>query len=369
MRILLISDGYPLDKEPNIYIFIHRQALALAKNNVEVVVLDIDLRSIRIYREKYNGIDVYRVSFPFITTKFPCLYAVLNKYIACKMYKKIEKEIGNVDIINAHFVQGAGEAAVELKRLYHKPVIITEHSSKIISNKNNAIQYYKKTYLKADTVITVSTALSNKLKQFGINNVMIPNVINTNIFYPTKRENTGSFTFLSIGSLIERKRFDLTIQAFAAIQMKYKNCKLIIVGEGELEKKLRELSEKLHVKNIKFIKMIKNDKLPELYNSVECFVLPSDSETFGMVYAEAIACGIPAIATDNGGALEIINNENGIIIPVGDLKALENAMEVEMNNKKRDSEELHNTIKNKFSENIFVEQYKKVVKNLGNKKE
>lgn len=54
---------------------------------------------------------------------------------------------------------------------------------------------------------------------------------------------------------------------------------------------------------------------------------------------------------------------------MGDLKALENAMEVEMNNKKRDSEELHNTIKNKFSENIFVEQYKKVVKNLGNKKE
>ncbi len=67
--------------------------------------------------------------------------------------------------------------------------------------------------------------------------------------------------------------------------------------------------------------------MAELYREADAFVLASRAETFGVVYIEAMAAGLPVIATDCGGPADFIRADNGLLIPVGDEKALADAME------------------------------------------
>ena len=64
----------------------------------------------------------------------------------------------------------------------------------------------------------------------------------------------------------------------------------------------------------------------QLLQQSDMFVLPSRSETFGVVYIEATACGLPIIATDCGGPKEIVTPQNGVLIPMDDTDALANAI-------------------------------------------
>lgn len=364
MTVLIICNGYPSTLEPNIYIFIHRQALALKKAGYNVVILDIDLRSFRwkrkygCYFEKYEGIEVYRISFPFVTTMFPRIYKFLNVQIGLKLFDKIIKKVGKIDLINAHFVKGAGQAAIAIKKKHNKLVVITEHSSKIMMDCNKLVEQFIPYYMAADKVIVVSEALKVKLERYGITCKTIANVIDTSIFKVIEHgDKNSSFTYLSVGNLIYRKRFDLTIRAFCKLHEKYKNTNLIIVGEGPLDSQLKLLAEKLKINSVTFIGGIDNNMMSELYNKCDCFVLPSDYETFGVVYAEAISCGIPAIAADNGGSKEIIDERNGLIVPRDDINALYKALEVMYESKsKYNKYKLHKIIENKFGEMRFVNQ-------------
>jgi glycosyltransferase involved in cell wall biosynthesis len=368
MRILIICGGYPLVTEPNIYVFVHRQALALKKAGYDVVVLDIDLRSIRwkrkygFYFEEYDGIDVYRCSFPFITVKFPRIYRFLSQRLSDICYCKIKKQIGNIDFLNAHFVKGAGEAGVYLKKKYDIPLVITEHSSAILNNIDNYVERYVKTYNEADAVVVVSNALKHRLLGYGINAYIIPNVIDTARFKLMAEKKKDKFIFLSVGRLTQGKRFDLTIKAFSKIHERYADTELLIIGKGEKKKEIVNMANQLAKKSVTFIKCVNNDDMPSIYNECDCFVLPSDFETFGMVYAEAISCGIPAIATDNGGSKEIINEHNGIIIPLNDVEKLTEAMKFVYENRgqfKRN--ELHQSIEERFGEKAFVNKYKEII--------
>ena len=68
------------------------------------------------------------------------------------------------------------------------------------------------------------------------------------------------------------------------------------------------------------------DKLKEIYPQGDAFVLASKSETFGVVFIEAMATGLPVIATDCGGPSDIVNEKNGYLIPVDDKQALVEAL-------------------------------------------
>lgn len=369
MKYLIICNGYPKKNESNIYIFVHRQALALKEAGNTVAVLDIDLRSIRwkrrfgFFRENYDGIDVYRFSFPFVTVIFKDLYSKLNKRIGVYCAKRIFHDYGKMDIVCPHFAMGAGEAAIAIKKKYCIPVVLTEHSSRILSSDDVVLNRYKYVYDSADATITVGQALSNKLKKHGINNTVIPNVIDTEIFKPYHIKSKKNKIFLSVGSLQQRKRFDLFIRAFSKVQTLMPNSEAIIIGSGDLKKELKSLALELNVRHLKFINSVTNDKMPKYYSMADCFVLPSDFETFGMVYAEAIACGTPAVGTANGGAQEIITLENGIIIPKNDPDSLANAMMHIIDNT-YDKNELHQYIEQNFGVQHFLNEYNIICKRI-----
>lgn len=363
MRILVINNGYPSEEEPNIYIFVHKQVQALLEAGYKVVVLDIDLRSIRWKRrygcfyEKYQGVDIFRVSFPFVTVKLAEINYRLNQFIGVSSFKKIVKRYGAIDIVHCHFGKGAGNAGGAIKKKFQVPLVITEHSSSVLQEKKITLKYALKAYYDADKVMPVSKALMDVLSFYNVHNIeLIPNVIDTDLFQVKKEiHSKDAFTFLSVGQLIPSKRFDLLLEAFGKLRSKGYNCRLTIVGKGVQEQELVRLIKESKIDNITFIEQIPNNEIVKQYNKSDCFALVSDYETFGVVYAEALACGIPAIATDNGGSKEIINSGNGVIVKCGDKNEIANAMEYMIQNYKQYSpQKLHNEMEKKFGKESFI---------------
>lgn len=128
-----------------------------------------------------------------------------------------------------------------------------------------------------------------------------------------------------------------------------------IINECNITDKVRLLGQKTR------------PELFELMRKSDTFVLASKSETFGVVYIEAMACGLPVIATRCGGPEDFVNDTNGILIPTDDIEDLSKALiKMRLNIDNFDNERISEECYNKFSsENIakqIVEQYYKVLK-------
>jgi glycosyltransferase involved in cell wall biosynthesis len=109
--------------------------------------------------------------------------------------------------------------------------------------------------------------------------------------------------FLMVGRLVSYKRFDLAVKVFSAIKKPLK-----IVGDGPERGRL----EKISAKNIKFLGLVSDYKMPEIYSRAQAVIFPQ-VEDFGIVPLEAMASGRPVIAYRGGGALEtIVDGKTGI---------------------------------------------------------
>lgn len=370
MRILVINNVYPSEKDPTSYVFVENQTIALKKHNIIPIVLDIDLRSYKhkrklgIFREIYNGVVVYRYSIPlgYVHNKF--IVKLLNKIIGKIAYKKIIKKEGKINLIQAHFGILSGYAALQIYKSYRIPYIITEHHSKVLNMDNKDLKKYMDIYNNAKRVIVVGIGLKNKLdKIVNKETIIVPNVIDVNKFTIINiSKEKKKFTFLSIGHLIPSKNHELLLKAYSSIEKQNPNVELIIVGEGYLKKELIELSKKLQIKNVKFIDRINNNELPLVYNKANCFVLPSKFETFGVVYAEALSCGIPVISTKCGGPELFVNKSNGYLIDNDNYEQLVISMKNMIKNYSNFSKkDIRESIINICSEDMFYRNMKKII--------
>jgi len=372
MKVLLISRGYPSDKYPTHGIFEFDQAKAIANLGHKVILASIDMRSIRRKRkwgfEKFekDGVLIYGVNFPI--GRGPNFILNFFSTIALRiLYRRIEKEQGKPDIMHAHFTR-IGYVAAKLKEDVDIPLVITEHSSEMmkqpINNSLKRIANYA--YHKADRVIAVSPALSKVIESnFKIDAIYVPNIVDTSNFQ-YKEKNTRDFTFITVGNLIYRKRMDLTVEAFSKAFENVDNVKLMVIGEGEERKKLEDIikRDKLDKKVVLKGRLDRN-AISKYMNQSDCFVLASRAETFGVVYIEAMASGLPVIATKCGGPEGFVNEENGILIPVDDMDALVDAMKWMYENIKiYNKEYISKSIIEKFSYKIVSEKIVEIYKDI-----
>lgn len=143
--------------------------------------------------------------------------------------------------------------------------------------------------------------------------------------YMGKREKV----VVAAGRLSHQKNVPLLLKAFAAFSRKYPEYRLRIFGEGELREELTELAATLQIAE-KVEMPGRSTALLEKMNSASMFVLSSDYEGMPNVLLEAMCMGMPVISTDcpSGGPKELIEDGvNGLLVPVGDVKALTAAME------------------------------------------
>jgi glycosyltransferase involved in cell wall biosynthesis len=347
-------------------IFEFDQAKALAQAGHKVIYAAVDVRSIRRWRKwgfescEKDGVQVEAINIPGGRIPKPILRQMQMQGLR-NLYKRIEAKHGKPDIIHAHFL-GYGNISTKVLSNQNIPIVLTEHLS-AMNNKVLEPQLFKlgsDTYPKINQLITVSKALADSIEvKFGIKSVVIPNIVDTNSFHfmgMIKDDNV--FTFISTGALIHRKRMDMLISSFHAAFRENRSVKLYIFGEGPERAKLKEMIANYELGTQVYLMGLKDRKeiAEKLYES-NCFVLASKLETFGVAYIEALAAGVPVIATRCGGPEEFVHEENGVLIEVDDAKALTNAMLEMYNTSNRfDKEKISKEIIEKFSPQAIAEQ-------------
>jgi len=195
------------------------------------------------------------------------------------------------------------------------------------------------TYKKADRIIAVSKSIKNVLEEdFSIQPEKIKIIYNPivleEIRYKSQKgvehpffKDENARVIISIGRLVEQKRFDRLLRAFSLVREKQMTARLIILGKGILQRKLERLALQLNINNL--VSFVGHKYNPYAWISkADIFVLSSDFEGFPNVLIEAMACGTPIISTDClSGPKEIITTgKNGILVPPADEIALAEAM-------------------------------------------
>lgn len=375
MKSFIISRGIPSKEYPLYGIFEFDQAKALAESGVDASMLVMDFRSMA-YKRKYgffsyerDGVKVFELSLPLGVYRraLPILQRLL-----WFLYKKAVKKVGKPDVVHAHFYSIAAIASI-IKKKAKVPFFITEHSSKL--NKDASLiseldrRLAVKAYSDADSIIAVSKSLSQNIKNnFGFDSSIVHDIVDVTTYQYVEHANNQGFVFLSVGNLIPLKGFDVLIKAFHKAFSNEKDVFLYIVGEGLERDNLQGIINQYDIgENIKLLGQKPRHELSALMTDADAFVLASTSETFGVVYIEAMASGKPVIATRCGGPEDFVNDDNGILIPVNDIDSLADALtRMRLNIDKYQSAKISQECHERFSPQSIakeiIRQYDKVLK-------
>ena len=337
MYICIISRGYPTDQYKMNGIFEYDQAKALAQAGQKVVMAVIDLRSFRrkrkwgLERLSQDGVEIYALNVPVGRCPLP-LFNRIGMWALRRLSRIIEREQGKPDILHSHFTDISCIASDWAKR-ERIPFVVTEHNSQINEEviPPALIKEAKMAYQSADRVIAVSNALADKIEHHtGSRSIVIGNAVDTAQF----RKNRGGtfpnspFCLVSTGNLIPGKRMNFLLECFAAFHKSHPDSSLTIFGDGPMKPALQQyIAENRLEYCVRLMGLCSRGQMAETYKDSAAFVLVSRKETFGVAYIEAMAAGLPVIATRCGGPEDFVTKENGVLIPVDDKNALVDAME------------------------------------------
>ncbi len=371
MNILVIPSWYPSKRYPNNGSFFKEQTEAIRNAGVKTTVLCVEIpyRKTKkdfsyfkknVYTE--NEITVYRYVFPVgILHRFPKLYYIFLKIISNYIYNKEFKK-SKFDCIHAHSFFVGGYIAHCLHKYLQCNYIVTEHSSKILKKQ---LKSYECKVLK--TCVNNSShfiCVSNNLKKHveittGIEKKVevYPNMVSP-IFCAQKKD-YRPFTFVSIGNLIPLKKMDLLIEGFINAFNEEDTVTLRIIGDGiEKDKLLQIIQLNNREKQITLLGALPRTEVAEILSKSNCMPLVSETETFGIVYIEGLACGNVLIGAHNGGANDIIVQENGLIIEDFTKESVANALQyIYTNYKQYDVLQLAASCIEKYGETRFTQKY------------
>jgi glycosyltransferase involved in cell wall biosynthesis len=238
--------------------------------------------------------------------------------------------------------------ASKIAKRYGKALVLTQHNTFIEYNnvwdeieKLNDLMIGKQVLREVDKIIAVSNATKNYVLSLGADPEKIEvlhNGVDINRFKPLTgvkdemRKKLGIFkdasVVLTVRRLVYKNGIDTLIKS-AKIAVK-KNPKLVFitVGKGpdfeEVEEKIAQLGLQ---RNFRLTGFVSDEELPRYYNAADFFVLPSKSgEGLPLVALEAMACGLPVIATNVGGTSEIMNKDCGKLVPPNSPESLAKAI-------------------------------------------
>jgi glycosyltransferase involved in cell wall biosynthesis len=241
------------------------------------------------------------------------------------------------DLINFHFIKPHGSALLLMRLLYGVPCVLSlVGRSDVVRLLNPPKRLYAQTVIsQADLVLSNSTYYLRP-DQSGPRFRVIPYGVDVDEFSPARRntplrQDLGltdeHFLLFSVQRLAPVKRVDLLIRMMAEVVSRDPQVVLIIGGKGEEEAHLRQLVSDLDLReNVRFAGYIGSDLLPEYFASSDAFVFHSMMETFGIVFAQAMACGLPIVAADTSCIPDVLSSDNGFLVPPSDISAFADAV-------------------------------------------
>lgn len=317
--------------------------------------------------EIVNGVRVIRVNSKR-AHKEHCSFKEMLSYLlkAYPVANKLQKR-ENFDVCLVFFGIPSGPIGYMLKKKYKLPYVIRFGGGDVPGFQERFTKVYKiiapaikLIWKNADALIANSQGLKDMALDFYNKKPfdVIPNGVDTEVFYPSVKEESDEFKILFVSRLIERKGLQFIIPQLKKIQdSTKKRVKLIVVGDGPYRETLERIAEENHVSDmVEFVGQKGKEEIVPFYQNADLFILPSSKEGMPNVVLEAMACGLPIIMTPCEGSAELIC-ENGykaerkefadyIIKLIGDN---EMRKEMSINSNKR--------VKNFFSWKHIVNEY------------
>lgn len=381
MHIMVIPSWYSSQRNRVHGSFFKEQFKALANCGEKITVAYNEIWPITMFgkiHEKHginfnieDDLRTYRYKDYNYFPKNPLMFKSFNKRMD-KLYQEIVKKEGKVDIIHAHSAFWGGIAAAFISQKYNIPLVITEHSSLKYAKytKESYKKYIFEAYEKADILIAVGNGLKKELQEYVNRPIeVIHNMVDLKLFDLNENCTTedskvnGDFKFFSCGFLEDGKGMDCLIKAFTKA-FKGEKVTLRIGADGSLKPVLNKLIEELDMDNqIKLLGALSREEVSWEMKACDVFALASEHETFGVVYIEALASGKPVIGADNGGAEDIISEDNGIIAKKKNVEDLTKGLiKIKDNYEMYDKYKIREKTIFSYSEKVLVEKLKGVYK-------
>jgi glycosyltransferase involved in cell wall biosynthesis len=361
-NLLVITDRYPHERDAVSSSFVKSQVDCLKKYvaNINVIALtpfvprllsQFSFMNPRWRRDAFAQDYEYHNVSVFFARYFTLPFEFSRRRRGDEAFKVVEKIIRrrkmHFDLIHAHFTYPSGYVGAKLKEDYKKPVILTVHEDRdgflkeIFSNNRNLIY----TWNFVDKIIRVNEKDLMEFKRLQIDEsklMFLPNGYSQDLFFPMDSNNAriklklplDKTILVNIASLEAYKGQKYLIEAMKKILVIRQDIMLYIVGQGSLENSLSLLINKYGLQD-NVILAGGNKPREEIalwMNACDVFVLPSLSESFGIVQIEAMACGKPVVATRNGGSEEIVIDDRlGILVEPRDSEGLARAIFMVLN--------------------------------------
>jgi len=291
--------------------------------------------------------------------------------------KAIKEEIEEFkpDIIHGQHIWILSSVAAE----FNIPLVITSHGSDIMGYNwwEKFHKYAHNATDKAKKVIAISKHNGEVIKDIFKENsekvVTILNGYDEKRFYKKRYNKNKVLKKLGInkkykkivcfsGRLAENKGVDVLLNA--ATIYENEDTLTLIAGAGEELKKLKELQEKLQLKNIVFLGHKDADSLREIYNISDVCAVPSRQEAFGLVAIEALACGTPVVASNQGGIPDFVTEEVGILIEKENVEQLADAIVKTINKEKKyNSRKIAKYAKENYKQDLLIDRLIEIYKN------
>lgn len=275
-------------------------------------------------KEVMNGVQIMRVN-SLRKHKEHCSFKEMLSYLfkAYPVAKKMQKE-NRYDICLIFFGIPSGPIGYMLKKKYKLPYVIRFGGGDVPGFQERFTKVYKliapaikMIWKKADARIANSQGLKDMALKFYDKKSfdIIPNGVDTEVFYPIEKADSDEFKILFVSRLIERKGLQFIIPQLQKIQdSTEKKVKLVVVGDGPYREQLETITREYKVADmVEFVGQKNKKEIVPFYQNADLFILPSAKEGMPNVVLEAMACGLPIIMTPCEGSKELVQ-DNGYIL-------------------------------------------------------
>lgn len=304
----------------------------------DMITLRLDPRLPHV--EKIGNVTIYRVGFTFAKSLQKYLFPITGFWEALTLVSQHTYNGIWCMMASYHLV-----AVVLLKILYPKiPLVLTlQEGDPLEYIKKKALPvwpFFKMLFAKASIVQVISNYLGDFAKEMGANCPIevVPNGVDIELFsketslVPMKKEK-GDIILITTSRLTKKNAIDDVIKSLVHLP---NNVKFAILGTGELENELKTLTKKLQLGDrVSFLGFVNNHELPAYLHQSDIFIRPSLSEGFGISFVEAMAAGLPVIATPVGGIVDFIEEgKTGLFCEVRNPKSIAEQVELLINDNK-----------------------------------
>lgn len=386
LKVLFLSAWYPNHFDPMWGLFVQRHAKAISLHcDLSVLYIcpvnqefekkiDIKVNS----ENEFIEVRVYYKQ-PILNIPIISFLIKISRYFLANYagYKAIKNALGKPELVHVNILTRTGILALYLKVFKKIPYIITEHWSRYLpatANYNGILRKIitKRIVKRASAVTTVTENLKNAMLKHGLKNsnyIVVPNVVNTAIFFPDYHKSPKQIKDIIHISCFEDKSKNISgiLRVIKKLSQKRNDFRLTLVGEGMDFEKIKNYSKELEIdENIIIFRGLKQGKeLADELRNADLMLMFSNYENMPVTINESFACGIPVITSNVGGIAEYVNSTNGILVSPGKEDELLEKLDFMLDNLKDfKTDEIRKVAVHNFSVEKVGEQFLAVYQNV-----